>query len=147
MRFLWNAATVTINRPMPARLRTLSLVLALFVIPSSAPLAACEVSPNGDIQLIAEPGPVAVATDYSLEQIGKLAGDAGSDSKGAPLGFYVATFLVRTSVSLESDLETKCTRRIRIEITMPLTDRRIEIGREIQQLCGRAALRKEGEGG
>ena len=105
------------------------MALILVAAAPSVTVAACDISPKWNIHVIAEPGPVVVATDFSLARIAKLARDAGSAGKSAPLGFYAGTVSHKVSVSLKAG----CPSIIEIKLEMQLMDRRIEIGQELQQ--------------
>jgi hypothetical protein len=118
---------------MRLSIASISLALILVIITSSAAVAACEMSPRADIQVIADPGSVAVATHFSLQQINRLADDMGYIGKGLRLGFYVGTLSDNVSATLEVGPETPCTRHIRLEVGLSLVGRRIEIGRELRQ--------------
>jgi hypothetical protein len=118
-----------ISRASPTILLAFILVLSI----SPAAVAECDISPKGNIQMIAESGPVQLASDYSLDQISKLAHDTGNAGKGTRLGFYVGRFMYKISVILEARTDTTCTRHIRVEVDMQLVDRHIEIGQELRE--------------
>jgi hypothetical protein len=131
-----NSVARTVTSAMSGHVLAVSLALVSVIITSSAAAAACDMSQRADVQVIAKPESVALATEFSLEQINRLARDTGYVGKGPRLGFYVGTFLDTVSATVEVGPETPCTRHIRIEVDMSLVGRRIEIGRELRQrLC------------
>jgi hypothetical protein len=100
--------------------------------PTVTSAAACGVSPRADIQVFAEPGPVSVGSTFSLSEIDQLARETGYGGSGPRLGFYIGRFLDNISVGLEPDLVTGCEERVRVEVHMQLSDRHIEVGRELR---------------
>ena len=116
---------------MPKVILPLSLLFAVGLIQTAA--AACEGSTRPSIHVIAEPAPVSVAADFSLSEISHLAHRAGEPHERAPMGFYISTVLHRVSMQVEPGITTTCAENLQIELTIQLTSRRIEIGREIQR--------------
>jgi hypothetical protein len=94
--------------------------------------AACGVSPRPDIQVFAEPGPVSVGSTFSLSEIDQLARETGYRGSGPRLGFYIGRFLHTISIGLEPDLVTGCGERMRVEVHLQLSDRHIEVGKELR---------------
>jgi hypothetical protein len=110
---------------------SLSLLLALNLTHQSA--AACEGGVRPAIHVVAEPASVSVAADFSLSEISGLAHRAGGSREQAPLGFYSSTVLHTVTVQLGSGPTATCAENLRVELNIELADRRIEIGREMQQ--------------
>jgi len=96
--------------------------------PEAAP---CDGALQADTRVIAEREPVAAASNFSLDQIAKLAKRSGTAPDSAPLGFYTAQITDSVDVSLEHGVGGACLPHIKVELHLQLARRRIEIGREV----------------
>jgi hypothetical protein len=116
-----------------------SLLFAIGLSQFSA--VACESRVKADVNLIAESAPVSVASDFSLSDIATLAHRAPHSAAQPLPGFYISTVVHKVSMQLESGTTHTCAGDLRIDVSIELTGRQIEIGREIvQQSCRYSAV-------
>jgi hypothetical protein len=108
------------------------LWLALLAVGIARPaIAQCDHELTIDTQVIAEPEPVASATDFRLDQIAELAKRSGTMSDTAPLGFYTAQVDDKVNVDLDHDVSGSCLPHVQVQLHLQLVRRRIEIGQEL----------------
>jgi hypothetical protein len=101
--------------------------------PSCAATAERHVVVDQDI------GPVTVATDFDLTAIAAMATRLGASFARPPEGFYLGKFAATVTVDPAEAPET-CDAPIAIHVTLHLTGRVIEIGRDLlSQPCRQAA--------
>ncbi len=101
--------------------------------PSCAATAERHVVVDQDI------GPVTVATDFDLAAIAAMATRLGASFARPPEGFYLGKFAATVTVDPAEAPET-CDAPIAIHVTLHLTGRVIEIGRDLlSQPCRQAA--------
>jgi len=118
---------------MPLML-TIPLSVALLVaVTAMQPAAACEDAAPPLIHVVAEPTAVSVAADFSLSELDAMAQRSGIAHQPAPLGFYSSSVLHDVRLQPSQATTAACTDRLQIELDIRLSDRRIEIGREVQQ--------------
>lgn len=96
-------------------------------------LAACKRKPNLLVVIVAAHEPVDVGTDLSLGELGQLASRIGLRGKQKLFGFYFSQFGYAVSVDISEPILGDCKQTIRIRVDMVLTERRIEIGREVRE--------------
>jgi hypothetical protein len=97
---------------------------------------ACESSVKTEVNVIAEAAPVSVASDFSLADIAALAHRAPHSAVQPPPGFYMSTVVHKVSMQLEPGPTHACAGDLRIDVSIELTGRQIEIGREMtEQSC------------
>jgi len=108
------------------------LLLAILVLGIARPaIAQCDHELKIDTQVIAEPEPVAAATDFRLDQIADLAKRSGTMADTASLGFYTAQVDDKIEVDLDHDVSDSCLPHIQVQLHLQLAQRRIEIGQEL----------------
>jgi hypothetical protein len=108
------------------------LWLAFLALSIARPaIAQCDHELKIDTQVIAEPEPVASATDFRLDQIADLAKRSGTIQDTAPLGFYTAQVDDKMKVDLDHDGSGSCLPHVQVQLHLQLVRRRIEIGQEL----------------
>lgn len=132
-RVLRRLAARTVARLISRGSHIILLALVLVSSISPAALAACEISPKGEIHVAGEPEMVNVGTHFSLGEIAGLAKAAGRAGNDTPLGFYTSRLQYAVSVAIEMGPEALCTKHVRIDVNMQLVDRRLEIGQEVER--------------
>ena len=95
------------------------------------PISACPGPGRAAFDLVASSGPVDTTTDLTLAQISELAIRSGRLGKHPPLGFYIGKFGYTVGVDVSAYSEGDCPKPVRVTIALMLTDRHIEIGREL----------------
>jgi hypothetical protein len=116
-----------------------SLLLVVGLSQFSA--VACESRVKTDVNIIAESAPVSVASDFSLSHIATLAHRAPHSAVQPPPGFYISTVVHKVSMQLEPGPTHACAGDLRIDVSIELTGRQIEIGREMtEQSCRYSAI-------
>lgn len=94
-------------------------------------LAACKRQPDLLVVVVAAHEPVVVGTNFSLGELKQLASRNGLRGKHNPFGFYISKFGYAISVDILEPILGGCEGTVRIRVDMALTERRIEIGREV----------------
>lgn len=92
--------------------------------------ASCQAPPvvSYEVSLVAEP--VAIAANFSLNDISTLARGSPGKAGHPPVGFYVGTFGYSIDIA-RATLAAQCPERIAVHISMSISGRHIEIGREL----------------
>ena len=93
--------------------------------------ATCDRALRFLVGVLGAHGPVEVHTDLSLGQIEDLASRVGHQGKHKPFGFYASAFNYTIGIDLPESAGGTCDRIIRIRVDLALTERWIEIGREV----------------
>ncbi len=98
-----------------------------------APGTGCGWPPHLLVDVVAEHGPVAVHSSLSVKQLEELADRVGGRSKHRPLGFYSGLFAygIRVAIPDAPPANKACIESVHLTVDLSLSDRRIEIGREV----------------
>ena len=107
-------------------MQTLALVALL---PIGTAAGSCSELPTLLLEVQAKHKGVAVATDLSLAEIRDLWRRSGSPGIYEPFGFYTGGFT--SAVRVDVPDPGACPAQVRIIVSMLLTNRQIEIGREL----------------
>ncbi len=95
------------------------------------PVSACPEPTTVAFDVIALHGTVYEATDYTLAQINEMAHRTDRSGKHAPLGFYSSDFGYTISVNVSAIAETACSEPVHLAVTLMVSDRRIQIGKDL----------------
>jgi hypothetical protein len=95
-------------------------------------VAACPEPPRVSVEVVADLAPLSVATDFHLSEIRRLAQQAGGEVAHPPYGFYLSSVASTISVSIDNKAQDVCVGPIDIQVTMKLTNRRIEVAQELR---------------
>lgn len=94
-------------------------------------IAACPAPARATFSVETVHEPVVVATDFSLSEIMQLAMQAGWDGDYTPLGFSVGVPQYELVSNTASGNKASCDDPINISIRLTITNRRIEIGKQL----------------
>ena len=77
--------------------------------------------------------PVDVAMDFTLSEITQLADQTGWTGNHTPLGFSIAKTGYRVNLAVDPTNEVVCSEPIQVSIVVMLTNRRIEIAKDLSR--------------
>lgn len=97
----------------------------------AAPAAVCPVPPPVLVAVLMDDSAVATRTDFSLAQLGAMRQQTGGIDRHPNLGFYGHRFGYTVKVDLDHAAGELCINSVHVEVHMILSQRVIEIGREL----------------
>lgn len=95
------------------------------------PVATCPAPAKAAFSIVALHEPVDVAMDLTLPEIIQLAEQSGWTGNHTPLGFSIAKTGYRVNTEVNRANETTCSEPIKVAVLVMLTDRRIEIAKDL----------------
>lgn len=95
--------------------------------------SSCGIAPHAEVHTIVNIGPTTTRSDYSVSDIVALAKSLHGGNGQTPAGFYAASFFYRMVFNVENGADGPCRSRLKIDVELNLTDRLIEIGRDIDR--------------
>ena len=98
---------------------------------SVTPMSACAGTVEAEVDILTGHGRVVTGTNFSLSELRAMATRSGRQGKHDPMGFYFAGFLYELSVDLDTRSSNGCLALARVTVRASLTDRHIEIGRDL----------------
>jgi hypothetical protein len=107
------------------------MVVAALLTVLSIPAYACSGPTRVMFEVTASHAPVDTLTDLTLAQISEMADRTGRIGKHPPLGFYIGQLSYIVSAQHEADSQTGCFDRVVVTVTFILTDRHIELAKEL----------------
>ena len=106
-------------------------MLILSAVLSAAPVAACSIPPPGDVAVVLDDEPVQTRTDFNLAQIEAMRQQTGGVDRHPTLGFYGHRFGYTVQIDLEHAAGSACVKSVQIGVKMALTQRVMEIGKDL----------------
>jgi hypothetical protein len=98
----------------------------------AAPAAACPAPPPVYVAVLLDDAAVETRTDFSLAQIEAMRQQTGGTERHPTLGFYGHRFGYTVKVALEPATDNSpCAKSVMVSVHMVLSQRIIEIGREL----------------
>ncbi len=98
---------------------------------SGTPVAICPAPAKAAFSIEALHEPVDVAMDFTLPEIIQLAEQTGWTGNHTPLGFSIAKTGFRVIIEVDGANETTCSEPIKVSVLVMLTNRRIEIAKDL----------------
>ena len=103
---------------------------ALPPLPMAA--VACSAQPSAKALVVAGIGPLVISTDLDAAQLTQMNKKADQAGKHPPYGFYIGAVAYDIAVDVGGDSHDLCKEPIVIRVTMRLTDRHIEVAKDMK---------------
>ncbi len=97
----------------------------------AVPAAACPTPPPVLVAVLMDDSAVATRTDFSLAQLSAMRQQTGGVDRHPNLGFYGHRFGYTVKVKLDHTAGAPCINSVQVDVHMILSQRVIEIGREL----------------
>ena len=94
-------------------------------------VAMCAQPPATEVHVVGYVEEVAIDSQISLARLHEMSVATSRVGKHPPFGYYFAAVLDATTVHIGNDQQNVCSGPVIINVTMILTHRLIEIGREL----------------
>ena len=106
----------------------------LMIVPAAAFIlaSACPQSPPTKVHVVGRADEITIGSEFELAQLRELSDRFGRRGKHEPLGFYLSNISGETAVSVRNDRQDFCEGPVEIDVTIRLTNRHIEIGRDLK---------------
>ena len=94
--------------------------------------AMCAQPPATEVHVVGHVEEVAVDSQISLGQLREMSAASSRRGKHSPFGFYFSAVVDAVTVHIRNDQQNVCSGPVIINVTLTLTQRLIEIGRELK---------------
>lgn len=106
--------------------------IMMSLLSATSPVAACTTTPPRiTTSVVSVSAPALISTDLRLSELADLAKQRGARARHDPLGFYFSQFYYTFQVTAAPGWG-ECAGSVQIAVQMYLTNRQIEIGRELK---------------
>jgi len=105
----------------------------IFLVPLSplTSVAACPAQPL-TARLVGVIDPLSISTDFDIAKLRELAEATKRLGKHAPYGFYLSSVAYSVNVEIGNDPQDVCTGPVRVQVTLRLTNRHIEVAQDFK---------------